>query len=89
MLHGLAHIYADAYLESKGYQNAAKSLYERRNEYDGALLSPALHLTDQDEFMAEMLHGALTDSWSYLDFDQDNVALILWWGLEELYDEGF
>lgn len=89
MLHGLAHIYADAYWESKGYQNAAKSLYERRNEYDGALLSPALHLTDQDEFMAEILHGALTDSRSYLDFDQDNVALILWWGLEELYDEGF
>lgn len=89
MLHGLAHIYAEAHWESKGYQNAAKSLYERRNEYDGALLSPALHLTDQDEFMAEMLQGVLTDSRSYLDFDRDNVALILWWGLEEIYDEVF
>ena len=39
--------------------------------------------------MAEMLQGVLTDSRSYLDFDRDNVALILWWGLEEIYDEVF
>lgn len=87
MLHGLAHILAGAHEGDRGFQAMAGRLYERGNEYGGALLSPTLYLENQDEFMAEMIHGALLDSDSYRKFDMTMDVDMLLWGWDVWYDE--
>ena len=87
MLHGLAHILICAHEGDRGYQAMAGRLYERGNEYGGALLSPTLYLENQDEFMAEMIHGALLDSDSYMKFDTTMDVDMLLWGMDVWYDE--
>ena len=48
------------------------------------LLSPALHLTDQDEFMAEMIQGAINEDFAQAIFDYDlETYVFLRGGLDE------
>lgn len=85
LLHGLAHVFISSHRADKGYEVVAEKLYRRRYEYSGALLSPTLHLTDQEEFMAEMFHGAFLMDSALTEFNIDLEILTILWGINAWY----
>ncbi|MCD7906689.1 MAG: hypothetical protein LUH04_03155 [Clostridium sp.] len=85
LLHGLAHVFISSHKADEGYKFVAEKLYRRRYEYSGALLSPTLHLTDQEEFMAEMFHGAFLMDSDLMEFNTDLEILTILWGIDAWY----
>lgn len=84
LFHGICHIVVKAHSDEKDFQEMGARLYGRRYEYAGGLVSPTLHLADQDEFMAEMIQGAINEDFAQAIFDSDmETYTFLRGGLDE------
>ena len=84
LFHGICHIVVKAHSDEKDFQEIGARLYGRRYEYAGGLVSPTLHLADQDEFMAEMIQGAINEDFAQAIFDSDmETYMFLRGGLDE------